>query len=298
MKLAAIVLTYNEEIHIERCLKSLKGVAAEILVVDSYSNDKTIELAQQLGARVLQNTWVNQATQFNWALEQIGTDVDWIIRVDADEYLSEALQQEINKKLPKVLEAIAGISVNRQMVFSGKMIRFGGALPIKVVRLLRPGRGQSENRWMDEHIVVEGGVDHFSGDLVDHNLNSTAWWIAKHNNYSSREAVELLNLKHHFLSTEAETGGALGAQSAKKRWIKEKIYVALPAGLRALFYFFYRYVIRLGFLDGRAGSEFHFLQGLWYRYLVDVKVLEVERYMKENNVSITEAIEEVLEIAV
>ena len=89
-----------------------------------------------------------------------------------------------------------------------------------------------------------------------------------------------------------------GNQAGMKRWLKEKVYARLPGGLRALAYFLYRYVVRLGFLDGQAGAAFHVLQGFWYRYLVDAKLAEVKRYMREHDADVTTAIERVLGIRV
>ena len=102
------------------------------------------------------------------------------------------------------------------------------------------------------------------GDLIDDNLNSLSWWTDKHNGYASREAVELLNLEFKFLQ---RVDGILPSERSRagKQWVKENIYAILPPGIRALLYFTYRYVMQLGFLDGRIGTTFHVLQGFWYR---------------------------------
>ncbi len=149
---------------------------------------------------------------------------------------------------------------------------------------------------MDEHITVAGPTMDFRGALIDDNLNSLTWWTDKHNRYASREAVDLLNIKYGFLPVDSIASLSDGSQASLKRWIKERVYARLPAGFRAFAYFFYRYVIRLGFLDGRAGTAFHVLQGFWYRYLVDAKVAEVERYMREEHCDVVEAIAAVLDI--
>jgi len=122
MKIAAIVLTYNEERHIERCLNSLEGVADEILVVDSYSTDRTIALAEKAGAGVVQNPFKNHAAQFNWGVEQLPEDTTWVIRLDADEYLDEKLREELRTRLPQTGERVAGITSNRNIVFSGRAL--------------------------------------------------------------------------------------------------------------------------------------------------------------------------------
>jgi len=149
---------------------------------------------------------------------------------------------------------------------------------------------------MDEHIKVAGPTVDFSGELIDDNLRSLTWWTAKHNQYASREAVDLLNLEYHFMPHDTVARLRGGHQAGVKRWLKEQVYAQLPGGFRAFAYFCYRYVIRLGFLDGQAGTAFHFLQGFWYRYLVDAKVAEVKRVMRETGCDVVGAIERVLEI--
>jgi len=170
--------------------------------------------------------------------------------------------------------------------------------PVRVLRLFRYGRGECENRWMDEHIKVAGATMDFEGELIDDNLNSLTWWIDKHNKYASREAVDLLNLEHGFMPHDSVAQLRGGSQVGFKRWLKERVYARLPGGFRAFAYFFYRYVIRLGFLDGQAGTAFHFLQGFWYRYLVDAKVAEVRRYMRNRGCDVRVAIEQVLGVKV
>jgi glycosyltransferase involved in cell wall biosynthesis len=298
MKVAAIVLTYNEEQHIVRCLKSLAGVAAEILVVDSYSTDKTVELAEKSGATVVQNPFQNHAAQFNWGVDQLSEDTDWVIRLDADEYLADQLREELKTGLAGLRESVAGVTVKRNIVFSGRKIRYGGVLPVRVLRVFRFGRGRCENRLMDEYIVVDGDSVDFNGEITDNNLNSLTWWTAKHNSYASLEAVEQLNLRFGFLSAEGGAGAPINMQIGGRRWFKEKVYARLPSGFRAFAYFVYRYVLRLGFLDGRAGAEFHFLQGFWYRYLVDAKVNEVLRAMRDQKIGIKEAIDKTLALKI
>lgn len=298
MKLIAIVLTLNEAQHLPRCLKSLSGVVDGVLVADCFSTDGTPTIAEALGARVVQREWVNYATQFNWALTQLDPDTNWVLRIDADEYLTPELAEAISACLAKLSPEIEGVLFDRRMTFQGKLIRHGGLFPVQVLRLFRYGRGECENRWMDEHIKVAGATERFSGELVDDNLNALTWWTDKHNRYASREAVDLLNLEYGFMPHDSVASLRGGSQAGLKRWMKERVYARLPGGVRALAYFMYRYVLRLGFMDGRAGFAFHFLQGFWYRYLVDAKMAEVRRYMRDEGVDITMAIERVLDIRV
>ncbi|OQX19024.1 MAG: glycosyl transferase [Desulfobulbaceae bacterium A2] len=295
MKITAIILTYNEEVHIARCLKSVSLVTDNIIVVDCFSQDNTLSIARQYGTRILQHEWVSASRQFNWALAQLEPSTDWVLRLDADEYLSPELVEEIRTRLPELAADIAGVSCGRRMKFQGQLIRYGGVFPVKIIRLFRLGQGRCENRWMDEHILVNGNAVGFSGEIIDDNKNSMTWWIDKHNHYASWEAVELLNLQFGFMPRDSGTSLTLVREARAKRWIKENIYARLPGCLRAFLYFVYRYVLRLGFLDGEIGLAFHFFQGFWYRYLVDAKVAEVRRYMRQHNVSVIQAIDDVLQ---
>ena len=298
MKLVAVILTLDEEIHIARCIASVKDVASEVLVVDCYSTDGTLEIAGALGARIIQHQWVNHAVQFNWALTQLDAATEWVMRIDADEVLTPELASEMRARLQSLSPEIDGVYWGRRMTFQGRLIRHGGVFPVQVLRLFRYGRGRCENRWMDEHIRVAGPTVDFAGEMIDDNLQSLTWWTDKHNKYASREAVDLLNLEFHFMPHDTVASLRSGKQVEIKRWLKERVYAICPRGIRALGYFLYRYVLRLGFLDGQAGTAFHFLQGFWYRYLVDAKVTEVKRYMVEHNVDIKLAMARVLGVKI
>lgn len=299
MKLTVIILTYNEELHLARCLGSALQLTPDIVVVDCFSTDSTVAIAQSFGATVLQRAWDgSHSTQVNWALDQLTQlpiQTEWVMRIDADEVLTPELVDQIQSTLPLVSPQINGVSCIRKMTFQGKLIRFGGVGKNRVMRIFRYGFGRSESRWMDEHIKIEGQTLTLSGAMIDDNLRSLAWWIEKHNGYSSREALDLLNLEYQF--TQQNSVAALSNSSiGLKRWIKENIYAKLPGGARSLAYFTWRYVFMLGFLDGSRGTQFHFFQALWYRYLVDCKVAEVKRYMKDHQVSPIVAVKHVLGI--
>ena len=295
--LTTIILTKNEEKHIARAINSVEGISERVVVVDSGSTDRTMEIAREMGAQVLENAWVNYATQFNWGIDQLPDDTQWVLRLDADEYITPELHGQIGEALRTVDDDAAAMIVSRRMHFMGRAIRWGGVFPIRVARLFRYGRGRCENRWMDEHIIFEGPSINLSGELIDDNHNSITWWTEKHNWYASREVVDLLNIEMNFMEgfeTVATLEG--GQQAGVKRWVKEKVYARLPGGSRAMLYFLYRYVLRLGFLDGKEGAAFHVLQGFWYRYLVDTKMHEVKTYMRRNNVDVRQAIKQVLTI--
>ncbi|UYQ92352.1 glycosyltransferase family 2 protein [Chitinophaga horti] len=275
MKPAVIILTLNESKHIGRCLESLRLITDEIYIVDAGSKDDTLEIAQRFGAKVFHNPWVSYAKQFQWGLDNCGITAPWVMRMDADEYLEPELIREINEAT--IPDNITGIYIRRKVLFKGKWIRYGGFYPHTLLRIWRNGKGAIEQRWMDEHIVLsDGDTMMFREHLVDYNLNSIHWWVNKHNNYAIREMVDLLNVKYRFIENDSRLLQSETSQAKRKRFLKEKVYATIPPGGRAFLYFMYRYVLRFGFLDGYHGFVFHFMQGYWYRLLVDVNVKEFE----------------------
>lgn len=298
MNITAIILTFNEELHIKRAINSVSDVANRIVVVDSGSTDKTIEIAKSEGAEVTYNSWVNHATQFNWALSKLPDDTDWVLRLDADEFVTENLANEIRTKLAALPSNVSGVYVSRRMNFLGSRIEWGGLFPVPILRLFRNGKGRCENRWMDEHIIVDGSTVQFHSEIIDDNLNSLSWWTQKHNAYSSREVIDALNQEYAFMKYDSTSNLQAINQTTIKRWIKDNVYSRMPGGARAMGYFLYRYVLRLGFLDGTEGTAFHVLQGFWYRYLVDMKLREVRSHMRRCDVDVITAINDILGIDV
>lgn len=286
----AVILTLDEERHIGRCIRSLAGQCASVTVVDSGSSDRTVEIARELGAEVLVHPFVTHARQVNFAADALAFRGGWLFRIDADEALDAGVGGRLRDAVASAGDTIGGFLVSRRIHFLGRRIRFGGIEPSWQLRLWRNGRGRCEQRWMDEHVVVEGEVVASRIVVSDINLNSITWWTAKHNGYASKEAIETLNLRHGFMTRGANLGRGASPQAAWKRFVKEKIYLRLPPVARALLYFCYRYIFLFGFLDGREGTYFHLLQGFWYRTLVDAKVMEVEAHAREHSVPIPEAI--------
>lgn len=281
LNLTVIILTYNEELHIERCIQSLSPFAKQIFIVDSFSTDKTVEIAEELGAMVFTNPWVNYAEQFQWGLDHCPIETEWVMRMDADEYIEQPLIDEIVDKLPLLGADVSGVNLKRKHHFLGRWIKHGDRYPLVLLRIWRHGTAQIEQRWMDEHIVLNKGESvTFDGDFVDDNLNTVAWFIDKHNKYASREMVDIINHKHALFGVDESIQQSDAVQAKIKRFLKEKIYNQLPVFVRPTLYFIYRYFIRFGFLDGKEGFAYHFMQGFWYRCLVDLNVLEAERLLK------------------
>lgn len=277
--IAAIILTYNEEKHIARCISSLKGICEEIFVVDSYSKDRTIEIAQDLGAKVYQNFWKNYATQFNWGLKHCHIRSEWIWRIDADEFLEGGLGEAVKKQLLECSDDITGIYVRKRIDFMGKPLMHGGWYPSYHLKVFRRGHGDCENRWMDEHIRLFDGcaLTVKKGNQVDANLNDLSWWTEKHNGYATREMVDMLMMEYGLDAVSQEVHPKFfGTEEQRKRWLKIK-YIKAPLFLRPFINFSIRYILKGGFLDGKEGFIWHFLQGFWYRYLVDAKIYEIKK---------------------
>lgn len=275
--LTVLILAQNEEKNIVRSICSVKKIAKRILVVDSGSTDRTIELAKQNGAEVvLHSPFVNYATQFNWGLDHTNIDTNWILRLDADEQVTPELAKEIESALEEhSQDDVNGFEVRCRIIFMGRWIRHGGTYPLIIPRLFRRGFGRVEMRKMDEHTLIQGKVMRFQNDLIHYDFKGLHEWIDKHNKYSVRECQDYFERKE--AHEEQMKGNLTGNQRQRKRFLKNGVYYNLPLFLRAHLYFIYRYYIRLGFLDGKEGKIFCFLQAYWYRFLVDAKIYENEK---------------------
>ena len=293
--ISAIILTYNEEKHIARCINSLRGICEESFVIDSFSQDRTLEIAKQLGAKVYQNPWKNYATQFNWGVMNCPITSEWIWRIDADEFLEGNLGQAMKYTLAECSSEVNGVYVRKRIDFMGKPLLHGGWYPSYHLKVFRRGHGECENRWMDEHIRIFDGITITveEGNQVDANLNDLTWWTEKHNGYATREMVDMLMMEYGMDDKGKEVQAKFwGTEEQRKRWLKMK-YIKAPLFLRPFINFFIRYILKAGFLDGKQGFIWHFLQGFWYRFLVDAKIYEIKkqfdfdsekvrRYLKEN----------------
>ena len=278
MTLAVVILTFNEERHISRALASIAGLATEVFVIDSFSSDRTVELARAQGATVLQNKFINYARQFQWALDNAPITAPWIMRLDADEVIEADLRATLRDALPRLADDVVGINLKRKHIFLGRWIRRGGRYPLLLLRIWRRGRGRIEDRWMDEHMIVWGGCTvTFDGGFADNNLNDLSFFIDKHNKYATREAVDVINARRRLFRRDVDLVAEGGSrQAALKRWVKEKLYNRIPYQISTPLYFIYRMTVQLGFLDGKEGLVYHALQGFWYRFLVGAKIDELE----------------------
>lgn len=267
--LSVVILTHNEAANLPSAVQSVASLDCRVFVVDSGSTDDTVDIARAAGCAVVHHPFTNYAEQFQWALEHLPLQSPWVMRLDADERLTLELAHELSLRLASAPESVDGFEVKRRVYFWGRWIRHGGFYPTWLLRVWRRGRATIEQRQMDEHMVASGTVLRFTNDIIDENHKGLSFWVDKHNRYADREARDLLGLR----AEEIQMAG----QAGRRRWMKKNLYALSPLFLRAFGYWFLRYFLLLGFLDGREGLVFHFLQGFWYRFLVDAKLEELQR---------------------
>lgn len=282
--ITAIIITRDEQLHIGRCIERLVPLADRILIVDSFSSDKTVEMARAAGVEVMQHEFASHAAQFQWGIDQLGDDQGWIVRVDADEWFEPAAIVAIKERTAAAPTDLAAFDIRRKVIFRGRWIRWGGYYQTVLTRIWRTGAARIEQRLMDEHIIIERGrVERITeGDIVDENLKDLTDWTDKHNSYATRQMVEMVDLGKS--PVNSLLSGRLSNSAKWKRRLRNGFYARFPLYLRAYLYFFWRYVIRLGFLDGREGLVFHTLQGFWQFFLVDAKIDEARLYITAHGI--------------
>lgn len=285
LSITAIVLAYNEQIHIERCLTRILPLVERVVVIDSFSTDRTVEIAKRHGVEVLQHPWKNYSDQFQWGIDNAKPATDWVLRLDCDEYLEDGAQATLRTLLQKTPPEVTGLTFQLKVIFREQWIRYGRYYSTILLRMWRRDVGQIEQRWMDEHIVLSRGcTEHVAGgDLVDHNLNDIGWWVDKHNRYATRHMVDFIN-REYGLFPEDERIHGTEAAARNKRILKNSLYGRAPIYLRAALFFLYRYFVRLGFLDGKTGFMFHFMHGFWMMMLIDAKIDEARSFIRQNGV--------------
>lgn len=292
LPITVIILTYNEQINLKGCIDSVFNYVDEIIIVDSFSTDETIPIAEAYKIKWYQNKFINQAKQFIWALANVKIKNEWILRLDADERWTKEGLEELRDIIEK--DKADGVYVKMKIFFMGRWIKHGGFYPNFFLRVYKKSRGRMEDRWMDEHIKIDGRTLVSDIDVIESNYDrqkNIGLWTDKHNKYSTREAIEFLIQKHKLKQLDS-VAKFWGKKTERKRWFKEKFYFRLPLFIRPFLYYIHRYIFKLGLLDGKEGFIFHYMHALWYRFLVDVKVYQIEKLAKQENKSITDVIKE------
>lgn len=271
IQLTCIVLTFNEAQNLSACLDSLRRLRCDLVVVDSGSEDDTIGIATALGARIFTHPFETHAKQWLWAFQNVGITTDWVLALDADQQVSEALAESIERFL-EAPGRFEGAYVSRKQIFRGRWIRFGGYYPKLMLKMFHKDAVAVDlTDLVDHHFIVRGLTRILNGDLIEANLkeDSISVWIAKHNNYARLQAQQEFEARPRAIPARL-----FGSADEKSAWLK-RLWAEIPIYVRPCAYFVYRYVLRFGFLDGKQGFLFHFLQGFWYRLLVDINIDEM-----------------------
>lgn len=263
--IAVVVITFNEELNLPFFFDGLKGFANEIFVLDSYSTDRTVDICKLNGASVFYREFDDFSSQRHYALTSLPITSEWILVLDADEYLTNELKHEIRSKIS--CTNFDAFMMKRRFVWQGKWLKHG-YYPTWLLRLGRNGLLDCDSRPINEHLIClsdrVGKLDH---DFVDHNRKSLNDWISKHNHYSDREAKALL-------LNDSTKYSLFASQYSRKRWLRNNIWNKLPLFFRPFVLFIYRYFIMGGFLDGKKAFIYHFLHAFIYRMLIDIKFIE------------------------
>lgn len=276
--LTVVILTFNCAPVIGQTLAAARKIGGQIVCVDSYSSDSTVDIIRAAGCEVHQRPFKHYSDQRNWAIENFGGRQPWQLHLDADEILDDQLVASI-QAVVRNPGGYDGYMVRRRAYFMGRELRHSGT-GIWQLRLFRSGA--CEDRLYDQHFICQGRVGRLGGWLHDLNCGSLSEWTSRHNRWSDLESQELLR-------PATEDGGALQARLStdprQRRRFYKGWYYRTPPLLRAWGYFFFRYIIMLGFLDGRPGFLYAFFQALWFRMLVDAKILEAQASMRQGSAS-------------
>jgi glycosyltransferase involved in cell wall biosynthesis len=280
VSLAVLVATRNEEVNLERCLQSVHGFAAQVFVLDSESGDRTVEIARRYADRVeslpYDETriipWI-----FQWGLDHLPIESDWVLILEADQALTPALRAEIAALLAGPGPREDGFYVRRRQIFRGKPLRFGGYGRKAMLKLFRRGKGELDPHEQDTRVYVRGAVGRLRAPLEEWNRKEDAilFYLQKHLRYAEAFAREERARRRGEVGWKTPPR-LFGHADERVLWLKEHWY-RLPLYLRPFLYFFYRYVLLLGVLDGKNGFVFHFLQAFWFRLVVDVRLEELLR---------------------
>ena len=274
--LSAIILTHNEEKNLGSCLESLQPLACPVFVIDSGSSDRTLEIAAEFGAVALKHPFVSHVEQWIWALENVPLKSEWILALDADQSITPELAEEIKAQLPT--STVDGFYIKRRQVFRGRWIKHGGYYPKYLLKLFRSSRVYlHDGDRVDHHFYVRGSCAKLFCDLIEanHKEDDISFWIDKHNRYAALMAEEEQRKRCGGYRPPI-TPSLFGNPDQRVIWLKN-LWSRLPLYVRPLAYFSYRYFLRAGFLDGKQGFIFHFLQAYWYRLIIDIKLDEIQK---------------------
>jgi glycosyltransferase involved in cell wall biosynthesis len=275
--ISVVILTLNEEVNLRPTLESLVGWVREIFVVDAGSTDRTKAIAEEFGAIVVEHPFQTHSTQWRWALKQLPLTSEWVLALDADQRVTAGLAQELRDLDECALESVEGVFIKRQQWFRDRWIRHGTYYPKYLLKLFRRDRVRIDaGDLVDHHFYIDGPVLKLSHDLVESNKkeDDIAFWIQKHNRYATLLAREEMQWRN---TSPSAIAPSLFGNPDQRALALKRLWRELPLFVRPFLYFGYRYFLRLGFLDGKQGAIFHFMQAFWFRLLVDINLDEMRR---------------------
>lgn len=283
LPVSVLIPARNEEANLPACLESVSR-ADEVFVVDSRSTDRSIEISESYGATVVQFEFNGRyPKKKNWSLENLPFRNDWVLIVDCDERITPELWNEIEQAIAN--PEFQGYYLNRKVFFLGRWIRFGGKYPDWNLRLFQHKLGRYENlstegirntgdNEVHEHVILDGKVGYLKQDMLHIDFRDMYQWLERHNRYSNWEAKVYYNLLHGTGDHGTIEANLFGSAVERKRFLK-KIWVRLP--FKPLLRFILFYILRLGFLDGKAGYTYGRLLSQ-YEFQIGVKLLELEQF--------------------
>ena len=273
--ITVIILTYNEELHIERAILSALNITNDIIIIDSYSNDNTQAIAKKYNIKFVTRFFNAFSDKLNWCIENLEIETKWVIRLDADEYFNNNFKRDFELFIQNNDKNLSAIYVNRELCFMCKPIKYGGYYPNFSIRIWRNRSVFCETRFLDEHLIVKQGFAKYSNlKIIDMPLYGLSQWIHKHNNYANLEALSYLETFSNKSTKNQINENLFGNTPERNKWFKNNFFYRLPIFIRCFAYFIYRYILKFGFLDGKNGFIFHVMHSFWYRFLVDSIIYE------------------------
>lgn len=280
VRLSAFIMTRNEELNLEACLGSLSPWCSDIHLIDSFSTDGTLDIARRYGAHIHQHRFEGHTKQRTWALRNVPFANEWVFALDADHRVMPELRDELIALFAEPPQGVNGFFVNRRQIFRGRWIRFGGYYPKYMLKIFRHECAFLDDNEFDYRFYVNGKTANLKHDILESNQNEwgISFFVEKHNKFATELAVEEIKRANEGLGYLTRAS-FFGNPDQRTLWLKIR-WNSLPMYVRPFLLFFYRYFLRVGFLDGKEGFIFHFLQSLWFRLLVDIKREELAQSEK------------------
>ena len=277
LPITVIILTFNEEVNILNCLQSVSKLSNDIVIVDSYSTDRTIEIANSFSVKIFQHPFENYAKQRNWALQNVIISNEWIMNIDADHRVMPEMVDELKHYFENgIPDNVNGFFASRRTMFLNKWIRHGGHFPVYHGIIFRKGKGICEEKEYDQHFLISGDTIVLKSNVIDIITDSLTTFIQRHNKWATLEALDAMHLESEVDSNSKVIKPNKNGNLMEQRRYQRLKYYSYPIFTRTFIYFIYRFFFKLGFRDGKEGLIFHILQGFWFRFLVDAKIYELK----------------------